>query len=679
MKRIVCFGFCELMLLSSLALSQGWAIEQRPWDAENEFGIKRFNSLEVSLDGTHLLFVLSETSVDENQRYSSIWTLPIAGGESKPLTDRKSRVSNPRWSPDGSQIAYFSSGQQGLGLWVMERDGSRKRRLTHVERSNTYIGMRGNRLAWSPDGKTLAYNGAGPRHYRNTLSPLNPPAGNDVMVIDRLLYKATYYYSDLRRTYVWTISSDGGEPRPVSFGDFDSHSISWSSDGKHIVCVSNRTGRDDFNSNNDVVVLSTEGKSSIQLTHTIGPEYTPAYSPDGTRIAFLGRLRDKRSKESDAEFPKIYVMPSTGGQARSLTSNLDMSCRRPAWAPDGSKVYFLADNSGKSSLFSTSLQNGEVKPLIQEKGQVTQFAVGKQGEILFVYTDFTHPEEIYRTNAGQDGMQKLTAFNEDRFKQVAITEPERFTFPTFDGLDIEGWMIKPYGFKEGNKYPMILDVHGGPHGQYGYNLSRTAKLQLYAARGYVVVFLNPRGSTGYGQKFSDLCVGDLGGGDYKDLMLGVDYALRQYPFIDSERLGVTGVSYGGYMANWITTHTDRFKASIPISGISNLISGWGINANGQWFETDMGFTPFDDYERAWDASPLKYVKKCKTPTLFINGAWDNVTGVNQAEEMFMALKKLGVDTVMAIYPNEGHGVRRQPQHTLDYYRRTVQWFDKYLK
>ncbi len=679
MKKIACSSFCELVLLLSLALSQGWATEPRPWDAADAFRMKRIHSLEISPDGTDLLFVVSEASVDDNQNASSIWILPTSGGKPKPLTDPKHRVSNPRWSPDARQIAYFSSGDQGLGLWVMERDGSRKRRLTNLERSNTYLGRIGNALAWSPDGKKLAYNAAGPRHYRNIPSPLNPPNGNDVLVVDRLLYKATYYYSDLRRTYVWVISAGGGEPEQLSFGDYDYHSISWSSNGRQIVCVSNRTGMDDFNSNNDLVVLSTEGKDLVQLTHTIGPEYTPAYSPDGTSIAYLGRLRDNRSKESDAEFPKVYLIPSGGGKARNVTAALDMSSSRPAWSPDSSTIYFLADNFGKSSLYAASARENEVKPIIQREGQVTSFAVGEHGELFFVYTDFTHPEEIYRTSVGPISMQKLTALNEGWIKEVAVTEPERFTFPSFDGSEIEGWIIKPYGFREENKYPMILDVHGGPHWQYGYNLSRTAKLQLYAAQGYVVVFMNPRGSTGYGQKFSDLCVGDLGGGDYRDLMLGVDYVLKQYPFIDPDRLGVTGVSYGGYMSNWITTHTDRFKASVPVSGICNLISGWGINANGLWFETDMGFTPFDDYERAWDASPLKYVKQCKTPTLFIHGAWDNVTAVNQAEEMFMALKKLGVDTAMAIYPNEGHGVRNQPQHALDYYRRTVKWFDKYLK
>ncbi|MCZ6777109.1 MAG: S9 family peptidase [Ignavibacteria bacterium] len=660
-----------------LAFSKGLAEKKRAWTNEDSFKMKSIRDLSVSPDNELLLFVVSERDVEDNRYYSSIWILPTKGGEPKPLTKAKGGDSNPRWSPNGEGIAFFSSDDGGSGLWVMNRDGSQKRKITNFETSNAYLGSRGNKLSWSPDGKRIAYNAAGPRYYANKPTPEGPPNGNDVLFVDRLLYKAFYYYSDMRRTYVWVISADGGNPEQICFGDYDYHSISWSPDGKWIACASNRTGKDDFNANNDICLLSTEGKELVQLTHTIGPEYQMVWSRDGSRIAYLGRERDHRSKESDAELKKVYVMSVSGGSPVNLTAPLDRWSSSPQWSSDGSTVYFTAQNSGKIGLYAAPVEGGTARPVMDEVGQVTSYCLGEDGEIFYVFTDNTQPPEIYRTNMDGGGKRKLTELNTAFAEEVEITKSERFSYPSFDGLDIEGWILRPYNFEPNKKYPMVFAVHGGPHGQYGYRIS--GQFQLYAANGYVVVFTNPRGSTGRGQKFSDMCVGDLAGGDYKDLMAGVDYVLGTYEFIDPDQLGVTGGSYGGYMANWIVTQTDRFKASVAISSISNLISAWSQGCNSLWFESDMGFIPFEDYERAWAASPLKYVKNCRTPTLFINGAWDFCTHVSQAEEMFTALKKLGVDAVLAIYPNEGHGVRNQPRHTFDYHERALAWFDKYLK
>ncbi len=672
-----CFLYIFLLLLIPFfVFSQ--AVNKRPWNIEDTFRIKNIGNLQVSPDNRYLLFTVSKRSLRDNRSYTSIWVMPAKGGEPVSLTSLNGSAFSPRWSPDGRKIAYFSTDKDGLGLWIMNRDGSVKRKLTILERSNAYLGMRGNELSWSPCGKMLAYTAAGPRHYTNIPRPTDPPNGNDVMVVDRLLYKAFYYYSDLRRTYVWVISADGGKPRQISFGDYDYHSISWSPDGKRIACVSNRTGKDDYNANNDICLLSVDGSDMIQLTHTVGPEYTPVYSPDGKKIAYLGRIRDHRSKESDAELRKVYVIPSDGGAPVNLTAPLDRWSQSPTWSYDSKEVYFTAQNSGRVCLYRAPADGGKVIPVIEDNGQITSFSLGKNGEIFYVYTDFTHPPEIYWSIVYGSGKEKLTSFNKKITEEVEIIESEEFSYPSFDGLRIEGWLMKPYGFKKGKKYPMVLAVHGGPHGQYGYRLSRTYLFQFLAANGYVVVFINPRGSSGYGQKFSDGCVGDLGGGDYKDLMCGVDYVLKKYDFIDPDRLGVTGGSYGGYMTNWIITHTNRFKAAVPVASISNLISQWGTDANTLWFESDGGGMPFENYEKAWDMSPLKYIKNCNTPTLFIHGAWDFCVNLGQAEEMFTALKKLGVETVLAIYPNEGHGVR-QPAHIVDYYERTLNWFNKYLR
>jgi dipeptidyl aminopeptidase/acylaminoacyl peptidase len=652
---------------------------KRLWAAEDVFRLKGISDLQITPDGRHLYFVLSEKSLEEDGGSSRLFMMPTDGGAPRSITVSHTSISSPRVSPDGEKLAFFSYQDGNLGLWVVNSDGSGERKLTSLEKSNAYLGMRSNELAWSPDGQTLAYNAAGPRHYPFDPTPLTPPTGNDVMVVDRLLYKTFYYYSDLRRTYVWLISAQGGEPRRISHGDYDFHSISYSPDGKWVACVSNQTGKDDYNANNDVVLLSTEGKEMVQLTHTIGPEYGPVWSPGGGEPAYLGRTRDHRSKESDAELCKIYVIPRRGGTPTDLTAPLDRWSTSPIWSHDGGNVYFTAQNHGRVGIYSAPPYGGEVDRVFEEDAQVQDFCLGPNGEIYLVSTDFTHPPEIYRLRESATSKEQLTHFHEDFIEEVEIVGSEPFSYPSFDGVTIEGYLMKPAHFEEGRKYPLIHAIHGGPHGQYGYSLPRTTLLQYFAANGYAVMFINYRGSTGRGQEFLDLIVGDLCGGEYRDLMVGLDYVLENYPFLDPDRLGVTGGSYGGYLTNWIITQTDRYKAAVPVASISHMLTDWGTDANPLWFESDGGFMPIDDFEKAWDMSPIKHVKNCKTPTLFVHGAWDFCVNLNQAELMYTALKKLGVETVLAIYPNEGHGVHRYPKQVRDYYQRTLGWFDQHLK
>jgi dipeptidyl aminopeptidase/acylaminoacyl peptidase len=674
-RRKVLALVSALVLLALPTFSQMGKAGKRAWDIKDQYWINSVGEVAVSPEGEILLFVFTQRDPETFEPSAAFWTIS-AGGEPKPLAGPTGSVSMPRWAPDGRRVAYFASDKDGTGLWVMNRDGSGAKKIVEIEKSNAYIGMRGNEICWAPDSKKIAYNAAGPRYYKyHPPTSLNPPTGNDVMVVERLQFRAFYYYSDMRRTYVYVIDPDGGKPEQVSFGEYDYHSITWSPDGRRIACISNRTGRDDYDSNNDICILSTEGKKMVQLTKTIGPEYWPAWSPDGSRIAYLNRLRAHRSKESDAEQYKVYVVPVAGGPAIELSAPLDQWSQSPVWASDSKSVFFTAQNKGRVCLYAAPVSGGQVTPIVEDYGQVGSYSLSRQGEIYYSFQDETHPIEIYRVKVDGTAKQKLTSFNQKFIDEVTIVKPEEFTCKSFDGWEIEGWFMKPLNFKEGRKYPLILNIHGGPHSQYGYNIS--AFYQYLAANGYAVMYTNPRGSSGYGQKFSDGCVGDLGGGDYKDIMACVDYVLGKYKFIDPNRLGVTGGSYGGYMTNWVITQNNRFKAAVPSASISNLISDWA-DANPDWFESDGGFMPMDNYDKAWSMSPLKYVKNCKTPTLFIHGAWDFCVNLAQAEEMFTALKKLGVDAVLAIYPNEGHGFS-QPAHVIDYHRRALAWFDKYLK
>lgn len=681
-KRFAHYRLLTLLFLGIYVLglnAPAAAQNKRPWKVEDTFRTKSLGDLHASPDGGDVLFVVYSRNLDENESYSRIWKWSESAGQALPLTQAEGSASSPRWSPDGDKIAFFKSDASGLGLWTMNPDGSDKQKLTNLERSNAYLQWGGldNQLSWSPSGDRLAFSAAGPKHFENDINAPQLPTGNDVMVIDRMLHKSVYFYSDLRRTHIWTIPADGGEPQKITSGDYDYHSFSWSPDGKYIACVSNQTGRADYNANNDIMLISTTGGKDIQLTHTASPEYQVYWSPDGEQLAYKNRIRSGRSRESDAELKKIFTMPSDGGEPVNLIKPIDRWANDFQWAPSGDKVYFTVQNRGRVELYSAPDEGGSVTSIITDRGEVGDFTVVDDGTIYYVYKDFTHPDELYRLSADGNSKQKLTGFNQPLLDEVATVGVEHFTYHSFDGQQIDGWIVRPYNFKEGQQYPVVLNVHGGPHGQYDYGFS--GRFQELAANGYVVLFTNPRGSTGRGQAFNDMVVGDIAGGDYQDIMTGVNYAIGRYDFIDSEHMGVTGTSYGGYMTNWINTQNNRFDAAVPVSGISNLITQWSDGANFLWYQSDMKVRPYENYDKAWDVSPMKFVQGASAPTLFINGRWDNVTSLKQANSMFMALKRLGVDTQIALYPHEGHGVHRQPKHTADYHARSIDWFDKYLK
>jgi dipeptidyl aminopeptidase/acylaminoacyl peptidase len=328
---------------------------------------------------------------------------------------------------------------------------------------------------------------------------------------------------------------------------------------------------------------------------------------------------------------------------------------------------------------------------VNQRIQVTSFSVSEQllaGEYLsgqnripvrqatmaVVITDPTHPQEVWIGRGSS--LARVTSHNDSFRRGTSLIEPEEFRFKSFDGTETQGWLMKPAEWREDRKYPVILSIHGGPHGMFGYAFNPT--FQVFSARGYGVLYLNPRGSNGYGQNFADGTINEWGGGDYRDLMAGVDEALKRFSWIDSSRMGVTGGSYGGFMTNWIITQTSRFKAAVSIASLSNLISFYSTSLYQDLVHAEFGGFPWDNYELLWQWSPLRYVKQAQTPTMFIHGEQDNDVHITQAEEMYMALRRRGIETVLVRYPREGHGLR-EPKHRVDSLERTLGWFDKYLK
>jgi dipeptidyl aminopeptidase/acylaminoacyl peptidase len=610
-----------------------------------------------------------------------------------PLLPNGWYASNPRWAPDGKSIAFLAEHEGLSGIWIFTLDRRQPRFIVPIQSTNFFITYAGESFAWAPDGKMIAYISAA-----EDAAPVEVDRNDDPRVIERLQYKSRTSFSDRRRTHVYLTFVDNPEPRQLTSGLYYDHAVSFSPRGDEVAFLSNHESDPDANNNSDIFAVDLHGQVR-QITSTKGCEYEPAWSPDGKRIAYTATKRDVTTIDSVAEDTHVWVIDAAGGGGRELTGAQDRRARSPRWSADSRDVLYLASDRGSTFIFTTR-NGGEPKrifpnPVVSRgpsddnpfitsgKFQVTGFSIANRANsganVAFTMSGALKPSEVWVTNSsGINGalMQRLSATTVELTRTFALVQPEEIRFKSFDGTEIQGWLMKPLDWKPDRKYPLILSIHGGPHGMSGWAFNPT--FQVYAAQGYAVLYLNPRGSSGYGQKFSDGTLNEWGGGDYKDLMAGVDEALRKNSWIDQDRMGVTGGSYGGFMTNWIITQTPRFKAAVAAASLSNLISFYSTSLYQDLIHAEFGGFPWDNYDLLWQWSPLRYARQAQTPTLFIHGEQDNDVHITQAEEMYMALKRRGVETVLVRYPREGHGLR-EPKHRVDALQRTLAWFDRFLK
>jgi dipeptidyl aminopeptidase/acylaminoacyl peptidase len=640
------------------------------------------------------LSAIPPTSRQPEQRRN--WELPRNPG--RPLLPAGWSAVNPRWSPDGKSIAFLSNHDGQHGIWVSGPERRIPRFVAAVRETNFFITYAGESLAWSPDSKMIAYVSASEETDQDSLDGTSK--NDDPRVIDRIQYKSRTSFSDRLRTHVWLTDVDQPQPRQLTSGPFYDHALSFSPGGDEIAFISNHETDPDANNNSDIFATNLQGQVR-QITQTAGCEYEPTWSPDGKRIAYVATRRDVTTIDSVAEDTHVWVIDAGGGAGRDIIA-MDRRARNPRWSPDSQGIFFLANDRGLTRIHHIDLRcfkgsecidgfpdtypalvknqlGNSVALALPDNFQISSYSQSAGTSSLFAFTlsDSTHPVEVWTGIFGRkETMRRLTAHNDAVVGSVDLVEPQNISYKSIDGTQIDGWLMKPLGWHEDRKYPMILSVHGGPHGMYGYAFNPT--FQVYAARGYAVLYLNPRGSSGYGQKFSDGTIDEWGGGDYRDLMAGVDEALRRYSWIDANRLGVTGGSYGGFMTNWIITQTPRFKAAVSAASVSNLVSFYSTSLYQDLIHAEFGGFPWDNYDLLWQWSPLRYVKQAQTPTLFIHGEQDNDVHITQAEEMYMALRRRGVETVLVRYPREGHGLR-EPRHRVDALERTLAWFDRFLK
>lgn len=662
-----------VLLLSSLAWG-GQAEGKRGVTPEDYFAFEFISDPRISPDGRLVAYVVTTVDQKLNRRRSSIWMVATDGGTPpRAFTTGPQNATSPRWSTDGQSLAFISSrasvdgppGDPKPQVWVLSMNGGEARRITNLKNGV-------NSFQLSPDGGRLAcLSRTGPSDER----PENKDR-SDVRHYSHISYKFndTGWFDD-RRSHIWVVDSMTGAAKQITSGqDWNDADPQWSPDGTSIAFTSNRTGKEyEEDRNSEVWVISREGGPLTRISDHNEADNSPRWSPDGKTIAFVGRVREE-------EHPKIWLAPSSGGVPSSLAAkNLDLIPSDLDWAEDGRALYFQAGVKGETHLFRVDAATKELSAVTSGTRAIRGADINdKSRRMVYTANDFKHLDDLYVADLSGKNEHKLTRHNDPLWRQLQLQDVERISYKGADGWDIDGFFVKPAGWQEGKKYPMILSVHGGPAGMYGVDWFH--EFQVYAARGWAVFFTNPRGSTGYGEKFERGIVGEWGGKDYQDVMNGVDAILKKYSWIDRDRLGVTGGSYGGYMTNWIVSHTNMFKAAVTLRSVVNFISDDGTRDGAYGHKRDFGGDIFEKFDLYWDRSPLKWAKNVKTPTLILHSDNDYRVPLEQGEQWFRALKHFGVTTEFVIFPRENHNLTRtgEPKHLVESLNWQIYWFERFL-
>ncbi len=635
----------------------------------------------ISADGSRIAFARHGMDVRTDRRTSRLWIVSTEyGAEPRPLTEGEVDEGQPCWPTRGADVlAYVSVASGGAQIHKRWLDTGASVRLTHLPRSP-------GSLAWSPDGKWIAFTMFVPSRPEPFVELPSPPEGatwaDPPIVIEELTYRADGAgYLEPGNTHVFVVSADGGTPRQLTTDDHDyGGPLAWTPDGASILVSGNR--RDDHELepvDSSLWELSVADGSLVQLTDRFGPEAHPVLSPDGERVAFLG-FEDTRHAY---QVTQLWVMDRDGGNVRSLTPDLDRDVESPAWTGDGSGLWFQYDDHGDTKIGLVSL-DGEVREAVSGLGGLSlgrpysgaQFSVAANGRLAYTRGDPGRPADLAMPDSTDGRSGRITDVNGDLF---AIRPPgavEKITVPSsFDGRPIDAWIVTPPGFDPTKSYPLVLEIHGGPHTAYGPHFSM--ECQLYAAAGYVVVYANPRGSTSYGGEFGNLIHHAYPSEDYDDLMSCVDAVIARGS-IDEERLYVTGGSGGGVLSAWIVGKTNRFRAAVVAKPVIDWAS-FALTSDGYPYYVRYWFPgpPWEAHEEYWRRSPLSLVGNVSTPTMLLTGEEDHRTPISQSEQYYQALKLRGVDTALVRIPGASHGIAARPSQLMAKVAHVLGWFRRH--
>jgi dipeptidyl aminopeptidase/acylaminoacyl peptidase len=673
----------RLLVVLLLVPCLAWAQAKRSFTFGDMMALKRVAEPAVSPDGRWVLFAATHVDLEANTRIPHVWVVPVEGGEARQLT-RGEGEDRPRWAPDGKRFVYGS--RKDSQVWAVGFD-PKSGRLDGEGKPVTSISTGAEGVLWSPDGKNILF-----------VSEVYPDCPDDpcnkmrdeekskskvkAAIYTRLLFRHWSKYEDGKRSHLFVVPAEGGTARDLTPGDYDVPSFNlggqdryaFSPHGSEVAYASNHDPVEATSTNEEIFVVKVATGETKQITTNKGADSSPLFSPDGRYIAYRAQLRP--GYESDRWRLMLYERAT--GKITNLTEKFDRWVGSFVWGPHSKRIYFSAEDKGESPIYAVFAAGGEVRTVLG--GHNDDLAVTPDGKtLLFIRMSAQAPNEIYRASTEEGATaEAVTALNREVYAQVHMSALERFWFRSADGLRVQGFLVKPPQFNEKKKYPVKFLVHGGPQGAWGDSWTYRWNAQLFAASGYVVVMINFRGSTGYGQAFIDKINGDWGGGAYLDLMTGLDYALGKYPFLDRGRVCALGASFGGYMANWIAGRTTRFQCLVSHDGIFNSESFYGSTEE-LWFpEWEFHGTPWTNplTYRKW--SPHRHARRFKTPTLVIHGQLDYRVDVSEGLGMFTALQRQGVPSKFLYFPDEGHWVLK-PQNSRLWYQMVNAWVDEYLK
>lgn len=675
MRRFLFLLFCVLLVATGVVAQQS-----AQFTISDLLKVRRLSDPQLSPDGKWIAYNIGDVNKDANKAINQIYLLPVGGGEPKQLTNGATSSITPRWSPDGTLLAYVSGGQ----IMLMKVASGEMKKLTDISTG-------ADNPVWSPDGKMLAF-----------VSDVYPDCEDDACnqardekmeaskvkakIVDRLLFRHWTAWKEGKRTHVFIVSVDGGHATDMTPGDYDAPPFSlggpndyaFSPDSKELAFARNTDKVEATSTNSDIFVMSTGGGEARRITgDNKGYDLSPQYSPDGRYLAY----RSQATAGFEADRWRVMIYDRQNKQIRELTNGFDNQVDEFIFSPDSKTVYFIASERGRSPIFAVPAAGGAIRKVVAE-GSNSDLKVTPDGKtFVFARVSMATPAEIYSSGADGSGTMQLTKTNEAFLAPFKLRPAEDIEWEGAGGTKVQGWLVKPANFTPDKKWPLLVLIHGGPQSAFGDAWSNRWNGEVFANAGYVVLMPNPRGSLGFGQKFVDEISGDWGGKAYTDIMNGVAHVAGM-PFIDRERIGAAGASYGGYMINWIEGHNDdprvKFKVLVSHDGVYNLTSMYGATEE-LWF-TDWEFkgTPWANPEMYERWSPHKFVKNFKTPMLVIHSELDYRVPVGEGLQLFTALQLQGVPSKLLYFPDEGHWVLK-PQNSELWYNTVIGWVNQYLK
>jgi acylaminoacyl-peptidase len=672
--------FAFVALLTCCAVRSVAAVEPDPsrFQLRDVFSLEFAADPQISPDGTQVVYVRNFFDIMTDRQKSNLWIINADGSDHRPLTTGNRNDTSPRWSPDGGRLLYASNedGQTQLYCrWMDTGDTARLTNLTSTPAS----------LEWSRDARWIAFTMHVPDKPQPFVELPEKPEGAEwapaFKVVRQTLYRLDgqgYHKEGYHHLFV--LPAEGGTPRQLTSGDFDHQSRpAWSADGKSLIISSNRGPEWEYHpEESNLYAVNVETGETTPLTDRVGPDHSPAVSPDGKLIAYVGY----DDRKQGYQVMQLSVMNADGTEKRIVSEEFDRDVEAPVWSSDGKGLFFQYDDHGTTKVGYLTLA-GEVSTVAEPVGGVTlgrpyasgSFSVSAQGDVAFTFARPDRPADVaVSRKGGAISTRPLTDLNDDLFghKQLGSVEEMRFQSAA-DQREVQAWLVKPPEFDASPKYPLILEIHGGPFANYGPRFS--AEIQLYAAAGYVVLYVNPRGSTSYGAEFGNLIHHAYPGDDYQDLMSAVDAVLER-GFVDADQLYVTGGSGGGILTAWIVGHTNRFRAAVAAKPVINWYS-FTLTADVYTFFDQYWFPchPWENAEHYLQRSPLTYVGNVTTPTMLLTGEEDHRTPISESEQFYQALKLRKIDTALVRVPGASHNIAARPSHLMAKVAHVLKWFE----